>query len=185
MAYVFLISGQWFPDIYLSYQICTLKQSSSFLLGQLVYMTLEIDLTNWSNKKRFVSSSCFRGFWYSILQLFCKTCFRFLGTTMGSLPSYCLHITPAWTMIKVTVYTTEKQLSGWVRYHYQIYCQTSNKRHTKLIELNVSRLILQLPLSIEARCLVENEDVLHLSYQQFSHQQCFNYIWVINNFITY
>ena len=45
-----------------------------------------------------------------------------------------------------------------------IYCQTSNIRHTKSQHLNVSRLVLQLtcPIgqSIEARCEVENEDVV-------------------------
>ena len=41
-----------------------------------------------------------------------------------------------------------------------IYHQTSNIRHTKSKNLNVSRLVLHLAQSIKPRCWVENEDVV-------------------------
>ena len=64
------------------------------------------------------------------------------------------------------------------------YRKLSNIKHTKSQNLNVPHLVLQLSFaqSIEARCYVENEDVVGA---EPTGDGCSNYIWVINNFQTY
>ena len=114
----------------------------------------------------------FANFWHwCCMQYFCYIRPWFNGTLL-LLPHIDISKSPLASLVNIV----------FVRYIIHKYRQTSNIRHTKSQNVNVSLLVLQLTLpnplkqalSQEGRCSWSSTD-----------RRCSNYIWVISSFIAY